>query len=98
MSISVRNDKSTWLIKSPTLNQGDCENAVQAYATASSLATYDVAIQFEYAVALSQDNAEFPKVIDQLMTAYRGIRPETGSDLIKNIYKGLNVSILVRQR
>jgi hypothetical protein len=67
---------------------------VQAYVTATSLATYDVAIQCEYAVALSQDNAEFPKVIDQLMTAYRGIRPETGSDLIKNIYKGLTYQYL----
>lgn len=71
------------------LEHKDFKNAVRAYARASSLATYDVEVQFEYAVALSQDSATFNQITDQLMTAYRGIRPETSSDLIKNIYKGL---------
>jgi tetratricopeptide (TPR) repeat protein len=71
------------------VNEKSFKQAAEAYERASALAPYDVKIQFEYASALFYNKADFNKVRLQLMTAYRGIRPETSSDLIKDIYKGL---------
>jgi hypothetical protein len=76
------------------VNEKSFKEATEAYERASALAPYDVKIQFEYATALFYSGAAFNAVRPQLMTAYRGIRPETSSDLIKDIYKGLTYHAL----
>jgi hypothetical protein len=76
------------------VNEKSFKQAAEAYERASALAPYDVKIQFEYATALFYSKAAFNEVRLQLMTAYRGIRPETSSDLIKDIYKGLTYHAL----